>query len=71
MKPVKEAQNSGHELSDETLRAMLRQRYGDGTIYLRTPAQRLVLNQAQWCGYVSTEGQITPIGVRFLLNSDR
>jgi hypothetical protein len=71
MKTLKDSRNSGHELGDETLKVVLRQRYGDGTIYLCTPAQRLVLNQAQWCGYVSMEGQITPFGVSFLLSSDR
>ena len=70
MKPLKDARDSGHEFGNETLRAVLRQRYGDGTIYLCTPAQRLALNQAQWCGYVSMEGQITPFGVSFLLSSD-
>ena len=71
MKPLKDARDSGHELGNATLRVVLRQRYGDGTIYLCTLAQRLALNQAQWCGYVSMEGQITPFGMRFLLSSDR
>lgn len=53
----------------EALRDLLEQRYGDGTIYMCSKAQRTVLKQAQWYGYVSMEGQITPVGRSFLVHS--
>ena len=69
MKTVNNAENSRHDATTDALGTLLRQRYGDGTIYLCTPAQRLVLEQAQWRGYVSMEGQITPFGMRYLIHS--
>ena len=70
MKPLKNARSSRDEFGDEALGTVLRQRYGDGTIYLCTQAQRVILEQAQWRGFVSMEGQITPFGMRFLLSSN-
>lgn len=67
MKTIKDAIHSQVSAGVEALRNLLEQRFGDGTIYLYSEAQRPVLEQAQWYGYVSMEGQITPVGRSFLV----
>jgi hypothetical protein len=71
MKRIKNVIYSQFSTGSEALRDLLEQRYGDGTIYLCTKAQHSVLKQAQWYGYVSMEGQITPVGMSFLVRSER
>jgi hypothetical protein len=71
MKTIKDVVYPQFNAGSEALRDLLEQRYGDGTIYLCTQAQRPVLKQAQWYGYVSMEGQITPGGMSFLVCSEK
>ena len=53
------------------LRELLEQRFGDGTIYMCNETQRPLLEQAQWHGYVSMDGQITPVGRSFLARCEK
>ena len=71
MKMIKDVTYSQFSSSSEALRDLLEQRYGDGTIYMCSKAQRSVLEQAQWYGYVSMEGQITPVGMSYLVRSEK
>jgi len=48
------------------LAALLQRRFGDGSIYLQSREDRLLLKKAVQLGLVTTDGYLTPAGQRFI-----
>ncbi|MGQ0657217.1 MAG: hypothetical protein ACT4NU_03845 [Chromatiales bacterium] len=53
-------------LEEAALVALLQRRFGDGTVYLQSREDRLLLKKAVQLGLVTHDGYLTPAGQRYV-----